>query len=219
MLKSKAQKEMEEKLDRVIIELRTDKARAMGISLDTNFIKQSVLENRKILSEIKELLTCQELGSRETDYPFPLLKEKQTYEIVSVGRKTGDRCFCETKESTSNLVESSSESDFKKLTKKLFPTQPIPIKEVEKALGIELYEWQREFMLNESMMDIRKASGKTFLIVLMYTLGMVNDLNYDYIHEKSSLYGKKGYTDYVKQLNNEFIEKLKHTNLVLHRIN
>lgn len=117
------------------------------------------------------------------------------------------------------LLESSTESDFKKLTKKLFPSQPIPIKEVEKALGIELYEWQQEFMLNQTMMDIRKASGKTFLIVLMYTLGLVNDLNYDYIREKTSLYGKKSYTDYVKQLNNEFIEKLKHTNLVLHRIN
>lgn len=113
MLKSKAQKEMEEKLDRLIIELRTDKARATGISLDTNFIKQSVLENRKILSEIKELLTLKELGRREPDYPFPSFteKEKQTYEIVAVGRKTGDRYFCDTNESASNLVETLVRQD------------------------------------------------------------------------------------------------------------
>ena len=45
---------------------------------------------------------------------------------------------------------------------------------VEKALNIQLYPWQKEFLKGSNCVDLNKGSGKTFIFTLAYTLKLIS---------------------------------------------
>ena len=44
---------------------------------------------------------------------------------------------------------------------------------VEKALNIQLYPWQKEFLKGSNCVNLYKGSGKTFIFTLAYTLKLI----------------------------------------------
>ena len=83
---------------------------------------------------------------------------------------------------------------------------------VEKALNIQLYPWQKEFLKGSNCVNLYKGSGKTFIFTLAYTLKLISlpmFIDYDNDVHKcllSPLYS--GTEKYVVEMFSDFWEKL-----------
>ena len=83
---------------------------------------------------------------------------------------------------------------------------------VEKALNIQLYPWQKEFLKGSNCVNLNKGSGKTFIFTLAYTLKLINFpmfKNYDTDVERCLLSRLYHNTEtYVGEMFIDFYEKL-----------
>ena len=83
---------------------------------------------------------------------------------------------------------------------------------VEKALNIQLYPWQKEFLKGSNCVNLNKGSGKTFVFTLAYTLKLISlpmFIDYDTDVHRCVLipvYGDK--EKYVGEMFIDFHEKL-----------
>ena len=74
------------------------------------------------------------------------------------------------------LNENTTKSDFAKLVDKSTFNHwlnDFEVAMVEKALNIQLYPWQKEFLKGSNCVDLTKGSGKTYLFTLAYTLNLI----------------------------------------------
>ena len=108
-----------------------------------------------------------------------------------------------------------TKSDFSKLSKG-FPyihcLNDFEVAMVEKALNIQLYPWQKEFLKGSNCVDLNRGSGKTFIFTLAYTLKLITlpmFIDYDTdVHRGllSPVYSDK--EKYVGEMFIDFYEKL-----------
>ena len=113
------------------------------------------------------------------------------------------------------LNENNYKSDFSKMLED-FPYRPwlndFEVAMVEKALNIQLYPWQKEFLKGSNCVNLNKGSGKTFIFTLAYTLRLISRpmfINYDTDVVRcllSRLYSKT--ESYVGEMFIDFWEKL-----------
>ena len=83
---------------------------------------------------------------------------------------------------------------------------------VEKALNIQLYPWQKEFLKGSNCVNISKGSGKTVIFTLAYTLKLISlpmFINYDTDVHRCVLIPLYSDTEkYVGEMFIDFYEKL-----------
>ena len=113
------------------------------------------------------------------------------------------------------LNENTTKSDFAKLVDKSTFNHwlnDFEVAMVEKALNIQLYPWQKEFLKGSNCVDLTKGSGKTFIFTLAYTLKLISlpmFIDYDTDVHRCVLipvYGDK--EKYVGEMFIDFYEKL-----------
>ena len=113
------------------------------------------------------------------------------------------------------LNENTTKSDFAKLVDKSTFNHwlnDFEVAMVEKALNIQLYPWQKEFLKGSNCVDLTKGSGKTFIFTLAYTLKLISlpmFIDYDTDVHRCVLipvYGDK--EKYVGKMFIDFYEKL-----------
>ena len=83
---------------------------------------------------------------------------------------------------------------------------------VEKALNIQLYPWQKEFLKGSNCVDLTKGSGKTFIFTLAYTLRLITlPMFTDYDNDVHRCFLSPLYSNtetYVGEMFLDFWEKL-----------
>lgn len=83
---------------------------------------------------------------------------------------------------------------------------------VEKALNIQLYPWQKEFLKGSNCVNINKGSGKTYLFTLAYTLKLISlDMFISYDNDVHRCVLTPIYSDTEKAIGemfSDFYEKL-----------
>ena len=113
------------------------------------------------------------------------------------------------------LNENTTKSDFAKLVDKSTFNHwlnDFEVAMVEKALNIQLYPWQKEFLKGSNCVDLTKGSGKTFIFTLAYTLRLITlPMLIDYDNDVHKCFLSPLYINtetYVGEMFLDFWEKL-----------
>ena len=78
---------------------------------------------------------------------------------------------------------------------------------VEKALNIQLYPWQKEFLKGSNRVDLNNGSGKTFVFTLAYTLRLIAfEMFIDYDNDVHRCLLSPVYSDTEKYIGEMFID-------------
>ena len=113
------------------------------------------------------------------------------------------------------LNENTTKGDYSKLLDN-YPQNPwltgFEVAMVEKALNIQLYPWQKEFLKGSNCVDLNKGSGKTFIFTLAYTLRLITlPMFTDYDNDVHRCFLSPLYSNtetYVGEMFLDFWEKL-----------
>ena len=107
--------------------------------------------------------------------------QRETWELII--KKDEDLKKCLINEIAKNKIDYDTmlkghkpKSDFGKMLDN-FPythwLNDFEVAMVEKALNIQLYPWQKEFLKGSNCVNLYKGSGKTFIFTLAYTLKLI----------------------------------------------
>lgn len=146
--------------------------------------------------------------------------QRETWELII--KKDEDLKKCLINEISKNKIDydnmlkgHKTKSDFSKLLES-FPynhwLNDFEVTMVEKALNIQLYPWQKDFLKGSNCVNLNKGSGKTFLFTLAYTLKLINlEMFIDYDNDVHRCFLSPVYKNtetYVGEMFIDFHEKL-----------
>ena len=133
------------------------------INKRNNSIEQFQFDACKMINRIENFQreTCELIIKKDEDLKKCLINEisknKIDYDTILKGHKA--------KSDFHNVLEDSPHNHW---------LNDFEVAMVEKALNIQLYPWQKEFLKGSNCVNLNRGSGKTFVFTLTYTLKLIS---------------------------------------------
>ena len=206
MIKVSLTKELREELGRIHNEIGSLDIYVKNIySLQRDLYKMS----KEIKNNQEQLLKSQNIIQEDNN--------ETTFKLLKLNENTTNGYLRQLAKLKLNVVygKFDTKSDFSKMLE-TFPynhwLNDFEVAMVEKALNIQLYPWQKEFLKGSNCVNLNKGSGKTYLFTLAYTLKLITlpmFINYDTDVHRCVLTPVYSNTEkYVGEMFIDFWEKL-----------